>query len=33
MDPKPTTTSYSETTQFVRPNDTKGIDKLFVGKT
>ncbi|HQV38399.1 MAG: acyl-CoA thioesterase [Flavobacteriales bacterium] len=32
MDPKPTTTSYSETTQFVLPNDTNVMDNLFGGQ-
>ncbi len=32
MDPKPTTASYSETTQFVLPNDTNVMDNLFGGQ-
>lgn len=32
MDPKPTTASYTETTQFVLPNDTNVMDNLFGGQ-
>lgn len=32
MEPRPTTVSYTETTQFVLPNDTNVMDNLFGGQ-